>query len=256
MFVRVSKEYPCPVCNKPDWCLVNNEGDMAICQRIISDKELGDAGYIHKLEVKSKRIPFVKIIKQGKYKIEWEALNDFYQLQKGRASSYLDLVFGQGKDDGYFTYPMRNEKLEITGIQKINKDKTKFMERGSKIGLFIPMEVGKFVDNKEVLICEGLSDTIAAIGMGLQAIGRASCKTGGVMIVSFMKKRKATHPIIIADNDRPGCIGAEKLQMSLLNEGIKCMMITPPDPIKDLREWRKKGLTKKELCGIIRSNWL
>ncbi len=46
---RVSKRNPCPVCNKPDWCLIAEDGSAAICQRIEagSVKQCGDAGYLH-----------------------------------------------------------------------------------------------------------------------------------------------------------------------------------------------------------------
>ena len=44
---RVSRKTPCPVCGKPDWCLVAEDGTAAICQRIKegSVKSCGNAGY-------------------------------------------------------------------------------------------------------------------------------------------------------------------------------------------------------------------
>src|SRR4051812_36138285 len=47
--VRVSKATPCPVCEKPDWCLVARDRSAAICQRVKSDRECGQAGYLHRL---------------------------------------------------------------------------------------------------------------------------------------------------------------------------------------------------------------
>ena len=46
---RVNKQNPCPVCGKPDWCLVAEDGSAAICKRIKdgSVKSCGDAGYLH-----------------------------------------------------------------------------------------------------------------------------------------------------------------------------------------------------------------
>ena len=40
---------PCPVCGKPDWCLVAEDGSAAICARIEegSVKRCGDAGWLH-----------------------------------------------------------------------------------------------------------------------------------------------------------------------------------------------------------------
>lgn len=47
-FVRASKSRPCPVCHKPDWCLVGVDGDRAVCARIHSSHRFGEkAGWLH-----------------------------------------------------------------------------------------------------------------------------------------------------------------------------------------------------------------
>ena len=45
--IRVSKQRPCPVCGKPDWCLIARDGSAAICARIAegSVKQCGEAGW-------------------------------------------------------------------------------------------------------------------------------------------------------------------------------------------------------------------
>ena len=45
---RVSRTRLCPVCSHPDWCLTD-EFNFAICQRVQSDKQWGDAGWYHDL---------------------------------------------------------------------------------------------------------------------------------------------------------------------------------------------------------------
>jgi len=51
-WVRVNRCNPCPVCGKPDWCLISQDGKAAICARIESDKPAGNkgAGWIHTLD--------------------------------------------------------------------------------------------------------------------------------------------------------------------------------------------------------------
>ena len=51
-WVRVNRHNPCPVCGKPDWCLISQDGKAAICARIESDKPAGNkgAGWIHTLD--------------------------------------------------------------------------------------------------------------------------------------------------------------------------------------------------------------
>ena len=46
---RVSAAHPCPVCGKPDWCLVAPDGTAAICTRRESDKRCGSAGHLNHL---------------------------------------------------------------------------------------------------------------------------------------------------------------------------------------------------------------
>lgn len=48
-WLRVSGRNQCPVCGKPDWCLISQDGTAAICPRIRSDKQAGDAGWLHRL---------------------------------------------------------------------------------------------------------------------------------------------------------------------------------------------------------------
>ena len=51
-WVRVNRRIPCPVCGKPDWCLISQDGKTAICARIESNKPAGNkgAGWIHTLD--------------------------------------------------------------------------------------------------------------------------------------------------------------------------------------------------------------
>jgi len=49
---RVSKVRPCPVCNKPDWCLYAGPADApeaAICARVESPRRCGQAAWLHRL---------------------------------------------------------------------------------------------------------------------------------------------------------------------------------------------------------------
>jgi hypothetical protein len=50
--VRVKRRSPSPICGKPDWCSVTDDGAMAICMRVAEGavKESKNGGYIHILE--------------------------------------------------------------------------------------------------------------------------------------------------------------------------------------------------------------
>ncbi|MCX7049870.1 MAG: AAA family ATPase [Candidatus Sumerlaeota bacterium] len=45
---RVSKDKPCPICGKPDWCLSDQE-QWALCNRVESPQRWKDAGWFHRL---------------------------------------------------------------------------------------------------------------------------------------------------------------------------------------------------------------
>lgn len=51
---RVNKHRPCPVCGRPDWCLVAPNGGAAICARVESGHVVGTkgAGWLHPLDGK------------------------------------------------------------------------------------------------------------------------------------------------------------------------------------------------------------
>ena len=51
-WLRVNQRNPCPVCGKPDWCLLSQDGEVVICARIESDRPAGNkgAGWIHRLD--------------------------------------------------------------------------------------------------------------------------------------------------------------------------------------------------------------
>ena len=56
-FARVTRRRPCPVCGKPNWCLVSkgSEPSKAICQRVESAHRWGDAGWLHDLHAHGDR---------------------------------------------------------------------------------------------------------------------------------------------------------------------------------------------------------
>ena len=65
---RVSKRNRCPVCDKPDWCLLSEDGKAAICARIESGKPAGNkgAGWLHKLDTARPLPPLSKPIQDVK----------------------------------------------------------------------------------------------------------------------------------------------------------------------------------------------
>lgn len=262
--IRVSQEYPCPVCGKPDWCLRDREGHKAYCMRIEQGShhsfifQDGNVCYVHYLDVKhkAKRIPWIKITHDKKYAINWEALQEFYvkSAPDSMVKKYklAEIAFGRGWDSEAITYPMYNSDFEIVGMSRRFSDNKKCVVKGSTPGLFMPTKNYRL--SKWVLICEGLSDAIAGLELGFMSIGKFNCNTcSGDILRLFDLAWSKKVPIIIADNDKPGIRGAEKLQILLLEKIKKSsIVIIPPFGTKDLQDWKKNSLTNGKLYDIIK----
>jgi hypothetical protein len=52
-WLKVNKHNLCPICGKPDWCLISEDGKAVICPRIKSDTVIGSkgSGWLHKLDI-------------------------------------------------------------------------------------------------------------------------------------------------------------------------------------------------------------
>src|SRR6185295_4140079 len=70
-----------------------------------------------------------------------------------------------------WAFPMRNGDRNVIGIRLRNDAGHKWAVKGSKQGLFSP----SYPASQTGFICEGPTDTAAALSIGLWAIGRPSC---------------------------------------------------------------------------------
>jgi hypothetical protein len=261
--IRVSKSNPCPVCGKPDWCLVAPDGVAAICQRISEGavKLCGQAGWLHIMQDRSPVYKLKKcemrLIPSWPLYRQWDSLSVFYQkcissndcfqcaISLGVSEQSLDQLDIGLCEHGY-TFPMRDGAQRIVGIQVRRFDLGKMCIKGSRLGLFIHRDFGK---GDFAMICEGLSDTAAALDLGFSdAVGRPSCMTGRNDLVQLCCGRRV---VIVGDNDPPGQKGAESLAWKLALYCPEVKVIYPPYRYKDLREWKRNGVTGEKVRGVI-----
>lgn len=260
---RVSKSNLCPICQKPDWCLVAEDGLAAICARIEdgSVKKCGDAGWLHILVDRSKSQrhssqrnfkvglnnrpdrDFTALQQQYNRQIKDEQLNDLSQRLGVSTHSLKRLRIGW--DGQSYTFPMSNDFGKIIGMRRRFPNGRKVSVKCSKTGLFIPSDLP---DESPLLICEGPTDTAAALDLGFAAIGRPNCHSKIEMIAKFARGREA---VIISDNDDVGRTGTKKLAIKLVLCCPDVRIVFPPEPIKDLRKWLNSGLTRGDLQDAI-----
>ena len=52
-FIRVRKTDPCPICGKPDWCMISSDREVALCARVQTGSfKKTSGGWCHRLTVR------------------------------------------------------------------------------------------------------------------------------------------------------------------------------------------------------------
>jgi hypothetical protein len=270
---RVSRTTPCPICGKPDWCSVTDNGEVALCMRIQSGMPCKNGAWLHFLKDQDRsrppqrRAPMPLPPKQ----VAFDAERYHASIRKAWDSVWLDgtsvalgvdmdalerLQPGRDSFNKAVGYPMRDAYGKVIGIRLRNSNGDKWAVSGSHDGLFFDPSL-TLGEDYELVICEGPTDTAAAYTLGLPAVGRSSCMTGLELLKSLCCRLKARLVTIVADADkpklkpdgslwRPGIEGAMALGSKL---GRVHRVIVPPK--KDLREWVGSGCTLTEW-----NNWV
>jgi 5S rRNA maturation endonuclease (ribonuclease M5) len=278
--IRVSRKRPCPVCGKPDWCLLDPDGRFAICPRTPSPKRAGEAGYVHYLTnvypragrrvqtaarqpataAKAGDASYVcdsqpalarfweSLVRECKSRLSDTALEKLASNLGVSAGALRSLDVGWSVKHRAWTFPMRDARLRIVGIRLRREDGSKFCVKGSNEGLFVPDNFGQ--STATLIICEGATDVAALLDLGFpNSVGRPSCLGGVKLIVELCRARRFSEIVIFADNDLPGQRGAEKLARELSLYVPRLRVVTPP--AKDVREWKKSGANRADIERAI-----
>lgn len=257
--VRVTGSRKCPVCGKPDYCLVCPTGKSAICQRVESRKRCGDAGWLHRLEEPlpafeppPKPRP-VSPTNWGKATLIAAAnLNAVakYELARslGLPDHGLDCIQGLGawnvlEGGECFVFPEVDGNGNVIGLNRRYADGRKLHVPGGARGITVPYDWDQ--GNGPLYIVEGPTDTAAMICAGLCAWGRPS-NTGGVAFLAeaLQKLPEAIPVVIVGENDKkadglwPGLTGAISVAGSLSEKVMQTVKWTmAPTDFKDVREY-------------------
>lgn len=134
------------------------------------------------------------------------------------------------------------------GVRLRADDGRKWAVKGSHNGLFMP---DSFTGSGPLYCPEGLTDTAALCGLGVDAIGRPSA-TGGRALVRAAAKMTGRPVVVVADADAPGRDGAAILVNELRTEGLAAKVMMPPPGCKDIREAVAAGLSAPALAYMER----
>jgi len=142
-----------------------------------------------------------------------------------------------------WAFPMCDGYGNIVGI-RLRNERGKFAVRGSRQGIFVTGERSQAV----LFVCEGPTDTAAAVELGLFALGRPNCCCGGAEIKAYIRRLGVGRAVIISDNDKPGLDGARKVGSEL-----KLPFAIYIPPAKDVRDFVRLGGTRAMIENTLKS---
>lgn len=220
------------------------------CGKFGTAKSLGFDIHSHKYK-KEHKLPV---------SMNWTALSQSYEsraiaeyryhylMNEWDVSKNVLEILNLGWDSEAFTWPMRNEFFEVTGIQRRFMDRKKRSVKGSQLGCIIPDTID-FSD--VILVCEGVSDTATVLDLGFEAIGRPGACTCYEIAASVLTGCKA---LIIPDNDVAGIKGARALAREVTKGSVCGIVNTSSWKCKDISELvhkRGKDTVRNEIKRVI-----
>lgn len=215
-WVRVTKGYPCPCCERPDWCAV--AGDVVKCMRVQSEREVqhtdGTIGWLHRLseEVPPPPKPRKKAKPVGDVSALASSMFKHSEAKRVRLDladhlgveewALEDLRVGVGWDRWsdqpveYSSFPSRDGRGTPIGIIRRYSDGKKLTYPGTRnSGVFVAEQW--WIHPGPIFIPEGGSDVAALLSEGFPAIGRPSCCGGLDPVVSMIQRRAYDRDVII-----------------------------------------------------------
>ena len=274
---RVTAANPCPVCGKPDYCLIAPDKSAVICPRVPSAKRCGEAGWLHVLNdtptVESR--PVNTMIKphttNGKKKPklvvprDWQADAERFAKQLttedrawiakriGLPVSAIDTIPLLGKLPNsanlygiITTWPEMNAAGEVTCITDRTPgelEDEKKRQWGSTWGLTLPH--GWRDRPGPLFVVEGPTDAAAMSITGLCCVARPSNSGGADLLAELLADWPADRAIVIVGEwDQkesglwPGKTGMDHVANELAKLlGRSILTALPPQGTKDVLAW-------------------
>lgn len=214
---------------------------------------------------------------------EWQAATTATALVEFAASLGLSAVAltavgaAWAAPHSAWAFPMCDGHGNVVGI-RLRNEHCKFAVRGSRQGIFLctcerfapavaqavanqasessqPTDSGRLSavvsangsQSRTLFVCEGPTDTAAAVELGLFAVGRPNCCCGGSEIKIYARRLAVARVVIVSDNDKPGLDGAKKVGGEL-----KLPFAIYVPPAKDLREFVRLGGTRAMIENTLK----
>lgn len=173
--------------------------------------------------------------------LRYKGLESFARELGVTPDSLTDLCMVR-TDQNTWAFPMRDFLGFMIGIRIRDDDGNKFAVKGSKQGLFIPLSSPQM----DLFVTEGPTDCAALLSMGLWGIGKPAAMANPDEIVKFIHRWRVRRVVVIADNDRAGLKGAQKLIDVC---PVSCCELVLP--AKDARKFYQNGGTKEMIENLL-----
>jgi len=174
-------------------------------------------------------------------------LDDFAASLGVSAASLTAVGAAWAVQHAAWAFPMCDGYGNVVGIRMRN-ERVKFAVRGSRQGIFL----SNVTAQKALFVCEGPTDTAAAVGLGLFAVGRPNCCCGGPEIKAYARRHECSRVVVISDNDKPGLDGARRVGGELQ---LPFAVYVPP--AKDVREFVRLGGTRAMIENTLKNTvWI
>ena len=256
---RVTRQHPCLICGKPDWCTRGLKGFC--CMRLESTHPLTNGGWLHSFQTHPTQTSTPpRHTTKNNSRIPPSVWSEQLALWKNHSTGQLstlaaklglptqslqDLDCSYAQEHRAFAFPMRNARTDITGIRLRSPNGHKWAVTGSRQGLFIPLKALSRLAIDIVLVCEGPTDTAAALTLGFFSIGRPSCLGCEEAVAHVLREIGPKEVVLVHDNDEAGTRGAAHLSKSL----PRCRSFVPPT--KDLRAFLISGGTRELMLSML-----
>lgn len=170
-----------------------------------------------------------------------------------RSNPLERLAVGWSPEQQATSWPMRNAAGDVIGVRlRCPKTAQKWAVKGSKAGLFFPMDLLMVERCERLIVCEGPTDTAAILSVGLCAIGVPSAGCGIDPLLELCRRFMPERIQVMADIDKVGIAGAERIANALMVVA-PVSIVTPPMGFKDSRAWVVSGANKEAIVAAGRS---
>ena len=268
-WVRVTRQVPCPVCQKPNWCTFTSDGALICCMRVQSDRQARNRGWIHRTGAAGDARASLPPPQDRKLLLDcaayhaalrrrwdWRDLDGFSDLLRVDNDALESLQPAFDAVHAAWAFPMRDGDGRVCGVRLRSYEGRKWAVGGSREGLFYAPDLAP---GEELVVCEGPTDTAAALSLGLPAVGRPSCAGGAEAFGALVRRLRVKKITVVADHDAPhsrpdgsvwypGRDGARALA-----KGLRRMWRLVLPPAKDMRAWFHEGATRRQFDALARS---